>query len=128
MITLNTKILTRAGWLASALSAALLLASAAGKLWQPPGTAAVLAQIGYTPALLPPIAALELFCTVLYLIPRTSVLGAVLLTGYLGGAISAHVRVYEPFVGPLLIGLLLWAGIWARRPDLRRLLPLVTSD
>jgi hypothetical protein len=67
---------------------------------------------------------LELACLVLYLIPRTSVLGAVLLTGYLGGAVWTHLRVDDAWVAPFLIGVALWGGLWFRDSRIRALLPL----
>jgi hypothetical protein len=71
-----------------------------------------------------PIGLLELLCAVLYLVPQTALLGAVLLTGYLGGAVATHLRIGEPFVLPLVLGVLIWAGLWLRDPRLRGLLPL----
>jgi hypothetical protein len=65
-----------------------------------------------------------LLSVVCYLIPRTAVLGAVLLTGYLGGAIATHARLGEPFVAPIILGVVVWAGLWLRDPRLRALLPL----
>jgi hypothetical protein len=62
--------------------------------------------------------------TALYLIPRTSTLGAILLTGYLGGATATHVRVGEPFYFPVIFGALIWLGLLLREPRLRLLLPL----
>ena len=66
---------------------------------------------------------LELACTALYVIPRTSVLGAILLTGYLGGATVTHLRIGEPFWGPPLVGVFLWGGLYLRDPRLRALIP-----
>jgi hypothetical protein len=76
--------------------------------------------------MLPLIAALQLTGVVLYLIPPTAVLGVVLLTGYLGGAISQYTRMEEPYpvLVPLTTALLAWAGIYLREPRLRSLLPL----
>jgi hypothetical protein len=72
-----------------------------------------------------PLGAIEICCALLYAIPRTAVLGAVLLTGYLGGAIATHVRVGDPsFVTPLVLGMIAWAGLYLRDPRLRALLPL----
>jgi hypothetical protein len=66
-----------------------------------------------------------LVSSILYLIPRTSVFGAVLLTGYLGGAVATHVRVHDPVgFAPLLVGILIWLGLWLRDEQLRALLPL----
>jgi hypothetical protein len=80
-------------------------------------------KFGYRESSLGTIGAVELLCTVLYAIPQTSVLGAVLLTGYLGGAVATHVRVGDPFVAPLVLGVLVWAGLFLRDARLRALLP-----
>ena len=67
----------------------------------------------------------EIGCAVLYLIPRTSVIGAILLTGYLGGAVATHVRIGDPsFVTALILGVLIWLGLWLRDPRLKAMLPL----
>jgi hypothetical protein len=66
----------------------------------------------------------ELSSTILYLIPQTAVLGAILLTGYLGGAVATHVRIPENFVSPVIIGVLVWLGLWLRDARLRGLIPL----
>jgi hypothetical protein len=66
----------------------------------------------------------ELVCTETYVIPWTSVLGAILLTGYLGGAIATHVRIGEPFYGPLVLGVLVWGGLYLRCKRVRALIPL----
>lgn len=68
---------------------------------------------------------LELACTVVYLIPRTAVLGAILLTGYLGGAILTHLRVGDVYGMQVVFGVLLWGGLYLRDPRLRALIPLV---
>lgn len=82
------------------------------------------ATFGYPQKLLLPIAIAEILCTVLYLFPRTAVLGAILLTGYLGGATATHVRVGEQFVAPVFLGVMLWGGLYFRDSRLRALLPL----
>jgi hypothetical protein len=67
----------------------------------------------------------EIGCTLLYLIPPTAVLGAILLTGYLGGAVATHVRLLETqFVVPLLLGVLIWGGLFLRDPRVRALIPI----
>jgi hypothetical protein len=66
----------------------------------------------------------EIACAVLYAIPQTSVLGAILLTGYLGGATATHVRVGEAFVMPIIVGVIIWLGLFLRDPRLRELIPL----
>lgn len=70
------------------------------------------------------IGILELACTVVYLVPRTSVLGALLLTGYLGGATAVSVRLGINFALPVVFGVLLWGGLYLRDPRLRALIPL----
>jgi DoxX-like family len=94
----------------------------------PPQVLQSMAQLGIQPGLLTAIGILLLVCTVLYVVPATSVLGAVLLTGYLGGAVSVHVRVGNPLFGyvlfPVYIGVLMWAGLYLRESRLLALLPL----
>ena len=82
--------------------------------------------IGWDPNMLPRIATVQLTCVVLYLIPPTSVLGVVLMTGYLGGAISQYARMQEPYpiLVPLTTCLFAWAGLYLREPRLWKLLPL----
>lgn len=82
-------------------------------------------RFGYPDGTLVAIGLVELACAVLYVIPRTAVLGAILVTGYLGGATATHVRVGEAaFVAPVFAGMLAWAGLFLRDPRLRALLPL----
>jgi DoxX-like family len=85
-------------------------------------------ELGYPAETVLWIGLIELVCLVLYLVPRTSVLGAVLLTGYLGGAIATHVRVGSPLLGytlfPIYVAAMLWGGIYLREARLRELLPL----
>ena len=104
--------LTRAGWVLSALPAGLLLFSGAMKLARP---AEVLpffvGHFGYPEGALPFIAGAEVAAALLYALPRTAVLGAVLVTGYMGGAMATHVRVGEPFAVQLGVGVLAWAGL-----------------
>ena len=70
------------------------------------------------------IGILELACTVIYLIPRTAILGAILVTGYLGGAILTHLRVGEPVIGQSIFGVLIWGGLYLRDRRVRALIPL----
>lgn len=81
-------------------------------------------KFGYPGSTARPIGVVELLCVVIYLVPRTSVLGAVLMTGYLGGAVATHVRVGDPFIAPILFGVLAWLGLFLRDPRIRALLPL----
>lgn len=85
-----------------------------------------LSKVGYDPALAPWIGLSLLVSTILYAVPRTAVVGAILLAGYLGGAVATQVRVGDPwFLFPAMMGALAWAGLWCRSPQIRDLLPLV---
>jgi hypothetical protein len=88
------------------------------------------AQLQYPVWQIPVIGAVLLICTAVYAIPRTSVLGAVLLTGYLGGAVASQLRVGNPFFAetlfPVYFSLLRWGGLFLREPRLRALLPFRT--
>ena len=113
------------GRVLSALPVLLLLLSASMKLSLPPAAVETfVSKLGYPASMLPSVAVLELLCTIVYVVPRTAVLGAVLLTGYLGGAVATHVRVGDAFVVPLLLGVLVWAGLYLRDERIRALLPL----
>ncbi len=80
--------------------------------------------MGMSPEAITAIGAVELACLVLFLVPRTAVLGATLLTGYLGGAVVIHVLQHQAFVTPILVGVIAWGGIWLRDPRVRALTPL----
>jgi hypothetical protein len=113
------------GWILGILPVLLLLFSAAMKFARPSSVVEGFHKFGFTDPLIVPLGVVELACTILYLIPRTAVLGAVLLTGYFGGAIATQVRVGDPtFVMPALCGVLLWLGLFLRDRRLRVLLPL----
>ena len=113
-----------AGRIISALPALLLLFSAVIKLVKPPEVVEGFTRLGYAESLALGIGILELVCTVVYMIPRTSILGAILLTGYLGGATATHVRIGEPFFAPIILGVLVWGGLFLRDEQLRELIPL----
>jgi len=83
-----------------------------------------MAKYGYASSTLLPIHVAALASVILYAIPRTAVLGAILLTGYLGGAVATHVRAGEPWFFPVVFGVLVWLGIYLRDPRLRLLVPL----
>ncbi len=111
-----------AGWIVSGIIALLLIGPSAGSKfanWE--GKEAGFAKLGFTTDLMFKIGVLEVVIAVLYLIPRTSFLGAILLTGYLGGATVTHLRVDEPFFGPLIIGVVMWIGCALRKPEIFRL-------
>ena len=117
-------------WIGRALSAGpllLLFVSAAMKVVQPAGFDEGFAHLGWPMSKAVGLAVLEAACAVIYLIPRTSVLGAILLTGYLGGATATHVRVDDPYFATPLLGALLWGGLYLRDPRLQALLPLVSG-
>lgn len=118
------KWMTWTGRILTGLLAALLTFSATMKFQNPPELAKEFnGKFGYPTELTFPIGVVEAACVVLYVIPQTSVLGAVLLTGYLGGATATHVRVNDPWFGPVMIGVFVWLGIFLREPRLRALLP-----
>jgi len=82
-------------------------------------------KLGYPESLYVPIGILEFVCAVVYMIPRTAVLGAVLLTAYLGGATASHVRIDDPtFIVPVVVGILIWVGLFLREDRLGALVPL----
>jgi len=109
----------------SALPILMLLMSASMKLTHQAQMAEMFVRkFGFVESALTGIGLLELTCVVLYAIPRTAVLGAVLVTGYLGGAIVTHVRVQEAFAIPLVLGILVWAGLYLRDERVRALMPL----
>ena len=82
-------------------------------------------RLGYPASAVQPIGVIALVCVLLYAIPRTSVLGAILLTGYLGGATATQVRVQDPwYILPPVLGALIWAGLYLRDERLRTLIPL----
>ena len=113
-----------AGRIISALPVLLLLFSAVIKLVKPPEVVEGFTRLGYAESLALGIGILELVCTIVYMIPRTSILGAILLTGYLGGATATHVRIGEPFFAPIILGVLVWGGPFLRDGQLRELIPL----
>jgi hypothetical protein len=135
-VTVETHETTRSGrWLVwtgrvvSVLPVLIVLMSSRWKLTSNPWYVREWGRIGWRTPDLPFIASLQLGAILLYLIPRTSVLGAVILTGYLGGAIASYVRIgelYPPLV-PLTTAMLAWLGIFLRDQRLRELLPFRTT-
>jgi len=113
-----------AGWIMSALPVAMLLFSGVMKLMKPSAVVEGFAHFGYPESVVLVLGIVELGSTVLYVIPRTSVLGAILLTGYLGGATATHVRIGEPFFMAIVLGVLVWGGLYLRDDRLRALIPL----
>lgn len=117
------------GWVLSVLPAPLLIMSGISKITLSPEVVKGFGDMGWTTDAALVLAALELGSLLLYLIPQTAVLGAILLTGYLGGAIATHVRIadYSHSWIPAAIGVVLWLGIFLREPRLRAILPLRMS-
>jgi len=116
-----------AGRIMSGLPALFLLVDGIVKLFKPPVVVQATVELGYPESVIVGIGVTLLASTVLYLIPQTSVFGAILLTGYLGGAVATHVRVDGPVfnvVFAVMLGTLLWGGLWLRIRQLRELLPL----
>jgi hypothetical protein len=117
--------MTWTGRVLSAIPAVMLTMSAAMKLaGRPEVVDAFVGHFGFQASALAPIGVVELACVALYLVPRTAVLGAILMVGYLGGAVVTHVRVGEGFAAPLLLGVVAWGGLFLRDERLRALLPL----
>lgn len=112
------------GWIMSVLPVLLLLMSGVTKLVKPGFVVEGFKHLGLPEHLALPIGILELTCTIVYVIPRTSVLGAILLTGYLGGAILTHLRVGEAVFAQVIFGVFIWGGLFLREPRLRELIPL----
>ncbi len=105
------------GWVLSILLVALLsLASAGGKFFDFPDKEAMFAKLGWTTDLMFKIGFVEVAIALLFLIPRTAFLAAILLTAYLGGATATHVRVGDPFFMPIIIGVLVWVALGLRDP------------
>lgn len=116
-----------AGRIMSAVPALFLLVDGVMKLMKPAVVVQATVQLGYPESVILGLGIVLLACTILYLIPLTSVLGAILLTGYLGGAVATHVRVGDglfPTFFPIILSTLLWGGLVLRDGGLRALLPL----
>ena len=120
-----------AGGLMSALAALFLFVDGVMKLLKPAVVVEATVQLGYPESVITGLGIVLLSCSVLYSIPRTAVLGAILLTGYLGGAVATHVRVGEglfPIIFPVMVGGLLWGGLSLRDRRLRELIPWRTPQ
>ena len=113
-----------AGRIMSTLPALLLLLSAAMKLAKSSAVVEGFAHAGIPESLIIKVGIVELVCTVIYMIPQTSVLGAILLTGYMGGATLTTLRVGDAFIPPVIVGILVWGGLFLRDRRLRALIPL----
>jgi hypothetical protein len=115
----------RSGWALSGLSCSVMCLSVVMKFVLPEGVPEHFAHLGWDLRTVLLLAILESACTLAYVVPRTAVLGAVLLTAYLGAAAAAHVRVGDgvaPF--PVVLGVMVWSGLWLRDARVRALLPI----
>lgn len=128
----QTATLNRALWagrIMSALVVIALLVDGAVQLFAPAKIAGMLQETGFAMDLTRVVGPIVLVCAILYAIPATAVLGAILVTGFLGGAICAHLRIGElgspPEIVSLLLGVMTWGGLYVRDPRVRALLPLV---
>jgi DoxX-like family len=118
------------GRILTILATLFLLFDGVMKLYQPLPVTKAMTQLGFPSHLSVPIGIILLICTALYAIPSTAVLGALVLTGYLGGAVVSQMRIGAPLLGttlfPIYFAVLLWAGIYLREPRLRTLIPVRT--
>lgn len=121
-----------AGRVLSGFAVLFLGFDATGKLLQPPEFVEGTTRLGYSASVIFPLGVLQVVCLLFYVIPRTAVLGAVLWTGYLGGAIATHVRVGSPLFShtlfPIYVAALIWGGLWLRDRRLRAVLPLRAAE
>jgi hypothetical protein len=124
----NTQAMRRTGWILSGIVIAFMVADACTTLLAIEPVKKATLETGYPLDLMWLIGALQLVCLVFYAIPATSVFGAILLTGFLGGAITSHLRVAgtltPEMIISLIVGVLAWGGLWFRDPRLRVLIPL----
>jgi hypothetical protein len=119
----NPTWMTWLGWIITILTALGLIMSGYMKLVKPPEVTDGLKHLQWTESSLLGLAIVEIGCALLYLFPRTAVLGAILLTGYLGGAVATHVRIADLFVGAMIFGVFVWLGLILRDERLRATLP-----
>jgi hypothetical protein len=122
--TTNKRII--AGYVISTIPVLFLLMDGIMKLFKPAVVVIGTVELGYSESVIVPLGIVFTACTILYVIPRTAVLGAVLLTGYLGGAIATHVRVGAPVfnvIFPVIVALFIWGGLYMRDARVAELLP-----
>ena len=126
-VAVTSKKMVWAGRIVSALPVLFLLMDAVMKFIKPPVVVQTTTELGYPESTILGMGIVLLASTILNAIPRTAVLGAILLTGYLGGAVATHVRVGGPLfsiIFPVIFGVLIWGGLWLRDARLRTLLPI----
>lgn len=125
----TSKITLWAGRIISGLATLFLLMDGVMKLFKPAPVLEATVKLGYPESIIVDMGIVLTLSTLLYMIPRTAILGAVLLTGYLGGAVATHLRVsngWFEMLFPVIIGMLVWGGLWLRDSRLRTLLPLAS--
>jgi hypothetical protein len=120
----TTKKTVIAGWVISAIPGLVLLFSSVLNFMHPPAVVQGMEHLGWPGHLALPLGIVCFLSTVLYLVPRTQVLGAILLTAYFGGATATHVRVGEPWFLPVIFGILVWGGLYLRDARIRALIPM----
>ena len=128
METTNTssKKMKITGWVLSILAILLLLADGFGKLIKPEPVVKATLELGYPENTITTIGILVIICAIIYAIPRSALIGAILLTGFLGGAIATHFRINNPLFShtlfPVYVLLFIWLGLYLRSASLRKLL------
>jgi hypothetical protein len=112
------------GWVLTVLVSLMLAMGGVMNVTRAPMAVEGLSKYGYPPGVLVPLGLVVLAAVALYLVPRTAVLGAILLTGYLGGAVNTHVRAGEPWFVAAIVGVLVWLALYLRDARIRALVPL----
>lgn len=117
--------MTCGGWACSGFIIVMMLYGATMKLRNPPIVSAhMIDKFGYPKETVGALGIVEIACVTLYAVPRTAFLGAILLTGYLGGGVATHVRIQESFHQAVIYGVLVWLGLYLRDSRVRSLLPV----
>lgn len=114
------------GWVLGGLAMAMLVMSSAMKFMAPPEVVEGMKHLGWPMTMLTTLGVIEMGVALLYLFPRTAVLGAILVAGYLGGAAATHMRLEESPAMPVMLGVAAWAGLWLRDARVRALIPWVS--
>lgn len=128
MLSKQSKAMTWVGWVITALIVLMMTVSGTMKVLNPPEFAKQFTgTFGYPGDVALYIGIVEISCAVIYFIPPTAILGAVLLTGYLGGAVATHVRIHDSFIAPAIIGVFVWLGVFLREPRVRAIFPIRRS-
>lgn len=115
------------GWVLTLVPASLLFMAGVMNILRPDSIVQQTVKMGYSASVMLPLGIVTVGCVILYLIPRTTCLGAILVTGYLGGAVDVHVRNGDPLpqiLFPVVVGVLAWLGLYLREPRIRELFPV----